>query len=218
MADEDGWTGLTWNYLPKYDDNFALAGFDRTHVAQVGFVYELPFAKGRTDAVGQILGGWQINGVAAWYSGTPFSIGGTNNAMACTGCGSILINYSGNGDATGAVGIEKGQTSTPAYYNTTDFAQPSGLDISGFGNTKRNQFRRPNVWNVDLSLFKSFQFGRVRPEFRMEVANVFNHVNWGAPVTSFTALNFMQFTASSAESGTNTPGPRRIQLGMRIGF
>ncbi len=218
MADEDGWTGLTWNYLPKYDDNFALAGFDRTHVAQLGFVYELPFGRGRTDAVGQIIGGWQINGVAAWYSGTPYSIGGTNNAMACQGCGSIFINYSGDLDAVGSVGIEKGQTSTDAYYNIGDFSQPSGLGIDGFGTSKRNQFRRPNVWNVDLSVFKSFQFGRVRPEIRMEVANVFNHTNWGAPVTSFTALNFMQFTASSAESGTNTPGPRRIQFGVRIGF
>jgi hypothetical protein len=52
----------------------------------------------------------------------------------------------------------------------------------------------------------------------MEVANVFNHTNWGAPVTGFTALNFMQFTAGSAESGTNTPGARRIQFGLRIGF
>ena len=89
MADEDGWTGLTWNYLPKYNDNFAIAGFDRTHVFQLGWVYELPFFKNRTDAVGEILGGWQVNGVARWFSGTPFSIGGTNNADACPGCGSI---------------------------------------------------------------------------------------------------------------------------------
>ncbi len=96
MADEDGWTGLTWNYLPKYDDNFAIAGFDRTHVFQMGWVYELPFLKDRTDAMGTILGGWQVNGIWAWFSGTPYTIGGTNNAMACQGCGSILINYSGD--------------------------------------------------------------------------------------------------------------------------
>ena len=52
MADEDGWTGLTWNYLPKYDDNFAIAGFDRTHVFQMGWAYELPVLKGRKDVVG----------------------------------------------------------------------------------------------------------------------------------------------------------------------
>ena len=50
------------------------------------------------------------------------------------------------------------------------------------------------MWNVDLSLFKSFQVGRVRPEIRIEAANLFNHPNWGTPVTSFTANNFMQFT------------------------
>ena len=45
MADEDGWTGLTWNHPLKYDDNFALAGFDRTHIFQLGWIYELPFFK-----------------------------------------------------------------------------------------------------------------------------------------------------------------------------
>jgi hypothetical protein len=47
---------------------------------------------------------------------------------------------------------------------------------------------------------------------------VFNHPDWGAPVTSYTALNFLQFTPSSAESPTNSPGPRRVQLGVRLEF
>ena len=46
MADEDGWTGLTWNYLPKYDDNFAIAGFDRTHVFQMGWVVRAAVLQG----------------------------------------------------------------------------------------------------------------------------------------------------------------------------
>ncbi|MDO8835472.1 MAG: TonB-dependent receptor, partial [Vicinamibacterales bacterium] len=111
MADEDGWTGLTWNYLPKYDDNFAIAGFDRTHVFQMGWVYELPFLKNRTDALGTILGGWQVNGVGSWYTGTPYAIGGTNNAMACQGCGAIYINVSGDPKPTGTAG-----STTEAYY------------------------------------------------------------------------------------------------------
>jgi hypothetical protein len=77
---------------------------------------------------------------------------------------------------------------------------------------------------VDLSLFKAFPIGRLRPELRIEAANVFNHTNWGAPVTGFTALNFMQFTPGSSESGggasgTNAAvGPRRIQIGLRLAF
>ena len=153
---EDGWVGLTWNHPIKYDDNFDIAVFDRTHVFQMGWVYELPFLKDRNDAMGTILGGWQVNGIWAMYSGTPYSIGGTNNAMACQSCGSILINYSGDGSATGEVG-----SSTEPYWNKADFSQPTGLDKAGFGNTGRTAFRRPAVWNVDLGIFKAFPIGRL---------------------------------------------------------
>jgi hypothetical protein len=37
-------------------------------------------------------------------------------------------------------------------------------------------------------------------------------------VTGFTAANFLQFTPGSAESGTNSPGPRRVQFGLRVQF
>jgi len=213
MADEDGWVGLTWNHPMKYEDNFAIAGFDRTHVLQFGWVYELPFLKDRTDALGTILGGWQVNGVGSWYTGTPFSITGTNNALNCQGCGSVFINVNGDPSPSGSVG-----SMTDKWYDPTLFAQPTGLGVDGFGTSDRNQFRRPSVWNVDLGIFKAFPVGRFRPELRFDIANLFNHTNWGAPVTGFTALNFMQFTPGSAESGTNSPGARRIQIGLRVQF
>jgi hypothetical protein len=118
----------------------------------------------------------------------------------------------GDPEPTGQVG------SAEPYYPLSLFAQPTGANVAGFGNSGRNRFRRPSVWNADLSLFKSFQVGRIRPEFRVEVANVFNHPNWGAPVLTYTANNFMQFTPSNAEDATNTPGARRVQLGIRLQF
>jgi hypothetical protein len=69
-----------------------------------------------------------------------------------------------------------------------------------------------------VSLFKAFSIGRFRPELRIEARNVLNHPNWGAPVTGITALNFMRFTPASAESGTNTPGSRNVQVGLRFQF
>ena len=215
MADEDGWTGLTWNYLPKYDDNFAIAGFDRTHMFSLGWVYELPFLKEAKGATGTLLGGWQINGVFAAFSGTPFSIGGSNNAMACQGCGSILINYSGSEPK--ATGSPDPGTWTSTLYDKSLFSQPSGLDVAGFGNTKRNFFRRPAQSNLDLSFFKTFPFGRYRPEFRVEIANVLNQRNWGAPNTSITSPLFLTWSPSSVDT-TATPGYRRMQLGFRFQF
>jgi hypothetical protein len=222
MADEDGWTGLTWNYQPKYGDNFALGGFDRTHMFSLAWVYELPFLRDRTDAVGAILGGWQVNGIWRAFSGTPYSIGGTNNAMACQGCGSILINYSGDSPGAGAnVGDipPPGTTDYTPYlhYDKSKFSQPSGLGVEGFGSTDRNFFRRPPQWNVDLSLFKAFPMGRFRPEFRLDIANLFNTRNWGAPNTSFTAPNFLTYSPGSVDT-TATLGYRRMQLGFRLAF
>jgi hypothetical protein len=210
---EDGWVGLTWNHPMVYDRNFDLAVFDRTHVFQLGWVYELPFLKENKSWVGTAFGGWQTNGIFSAYSGTPYSIGGTNNALNCQGCGSVLINYTGEIAPVGSAG-----SSTEPYYPVANFSQPSGVALEGFGNTGRSSFRRPPVWNVDFSLFKAFQVGRVRPEFRIESQNVLNHPNWGAPVTGITSLNFMKFTPGQAESGTNSPGARAIRIGLRFQF
>jgi hypothetical protein len=213
MADEDGWVGLDYNNPIVYDLNFATAGFDRTHNLELGFVWDMPFLKNSPSRVAKVIGGWQLNGIFAAYSGTPYSIGGTNNALNCPACGSIRINVSEDPKPTGSVG-----SSTEPYYPVNIFSQPTGLGREGFGTSGRNRFRRPPVWNADLSLFKTFQVGRFRPELRIQAANVFNHPNWGAPVTSFTANNFMLFTPGSAESSTNTPGPRAVQVGVRVGF
>lgn len=214
MADEDGWTGLDYNNPLVYDLNFTTAGFDRTHVFQMGFVYELPFLRSNNDLAGRVLGGWQLNGIFGAYSGTPFSIGGSNTALNCPSCGPVRININGDPKPTGEVG-----SSTATYYDKSLFSQPTGLGKEGFGTSGRNRFRRPSVWNLDLSLFKRFRIGeRVQPEFRVEAANVFNHTNWGAPVTSFTAPNFLQFVPANTETNTNTPGARRVQLGLRVTF
>jgi len=219
--DEDGWSGLTWNYQAKYDDNFAIAGFDRPHMFSLAWVYELPFLKDRTDMTGTLLGGWQLNGIWRMFSGTPYSINGTNNAMACQSCGSILINYQGDPKAIGEAGNipPPGTTDyTPyVYYDKTLFSQPSGLDVAGFGNTDRNFFRRPAQWNVDFSIFKAFPVGRFRPEFRIDIANLFNTRNWGAPNTTFTSPLFLTYSPGSVDT-TATLGYRRVQLGFRVQF
>ena len=219
--DEDGWTDLTWNHPLMFDRNFAIAGFDRPHVLQLGFAWAMPFLQEQTDVLARVLQGWQLNGVVAAYSGAPFSVAGTNTALDCQGCGNgdfITIDVSRDPKPTGSVG-----SATDPYYPLEIFSQPVGANVAGFGNSGRNAFRRPSIWNVDLSLFKSIQIGRWRPEFRIEAANVFNHTNWGRPVVTYTANNFMRFIPQStvhtdANNALNTPGPRRIQIGVRTQF
>jgi len=212
MADEDGWTALAWNHPLMYDENFATAGFDRTHMFQVGSAYELPFLKDEKSVLAAVLGGWQVAGGYSYFSGTPFSVGGTNTALNCQGCGSVLINVAGDPKPTGDVGLNE------AWYDKTLFSQPTGTTKAGFGNSGRNGFRRPPVWNLSMGFYKVFVAGRFRPELRIDVANIFNHVNWGMPVTTFTANNFMQFTPLSTTDATTGDGGRRVRIGLRVAF
>jgi len=212
MADEDGWVSLTWNHPLMYDENYALAGFDRTHVLHIGFGYELPFFQDERSVLGAVLGGWQVAGTCSYYSGTPFNVGGTNTALNCQGCGSVLINVSGDPEPTGNVGLNE------MWYDKTLFSQPTGTTKEGFGNSGRNAFRRPAVTNVSMGFYKAFRVGRVQPELRVDVANIFNIVNWGAPVTTFTANNFMQFIPASTTDATTGDGARRVRIGLRMVF
>ncbi len=218
-TDDDGWVSLPWYHPLKLADNFALATYDRTHNFQMGFLYDLPFAKNSKSPLAQIVKNWQINGVFSAYSGTPFSIGGSNPALNCQGCSSIgvLINVQGDPKPSGTPG-----SSTEPWYDKSLFSQPTGTGVDGFGTSKRNQFRTPAVWNVDFGLYRAFPVGSLRPEIRVSVTNLLNHTNWGRPVTSFTNPRFMLFDPSAAHQFDTTWGTgtreRQVQIGLRLEF
>ncbi len=198
-TDDDGWVGLSWNQPSQLSRNYALAGYDRTHNFQMGFLYDLPFAKGSSNAAGMIVRDWQLNGVYSFYSGTPFTVGGDNTLLNQRG-GTQTIDLVAPLQRVGDPGPNE------VYYNPASFAQPGNK----WGNTGRNQFRGPSVYNLDMGLFRGFPVGRYRLEFRATASNVLNHSRWGNPVTDITNLNFMKIRT--------VMDPRKIQLGLRFEF
>ena len=201
-TDEDGWATLTWSQPSQLHRNFAPAGYDRRHNFQMGFVYQLPFAKTSSNPLAIVAKDWQVNGIFSAYSGLPFTIGGDNTALNQRQ-GSQTIDLIAPLKRVGDPGPDE------VYYDPASFAQPGAK----WGNTGRNQFRGPSVWNLDMSVFRLFPFGRYHAEFRAEASNVLNHTQWGTPVTGFTDPNFMRIRTLS-----NTYNPRRIQLGVRFQF
>ena len=102
-----------------------------------------------------------------------------------------------------------------------------------FGTMGRNLFYDPGFRNVDMSLFKDFRWKeRMTAEFRLEVFNVFNHVNlanpYGGVVNS--AIGNDPSNPSTFGCGCGTPdiingnpilgsgGSRDIQLGFKFSF
>jgi outer membrane receptor protein involved in Fe transport len=201
-TDDDGWATLGWSQPSQLHRNFALAGYDRTHNFQMGFVYQLPFAANQTGPLAAVVQNWQINGIFSAFSGTPFTIGGDNTALNQRQ-GIQTIDLVAPVQKVGPAGPDN------VWYDPSAFAQPGAK----WGNTGRNQFRGPAVWNLDFSVFRSFPIGPYRAEFRAESLNVLNHTQWGNPVTGFTDPNFMRIRS---HPGTYTP--RRVQLGVRFQF
>lgn len=200
-TDDDGWAGLSWNQPSQRHRNFALAGYDRTHMLQMGFVYEIPFARDSSHPIALVVKNWQINGIGSWLSGTPFSVGGDNGQLQQVG-GFQTINVTGSPKG----GFGKAGPNE-RWYDPSLFSQPG----NAWGNSGRNQFRGPSNWNVDLSVFRTIPVRRYRLEFRAESQNVFNHIQWGNPVTGFTDPNFMRIRSQIRP-------PRTVQLGMRFTF
>ena len=53
--------------------------FDARHMLAITYTYDLPFFRSQSSLIGKLLGGWQINGIAQFQTGTPCGIGSNND-------------------------------------------------------------------------------------------------------------------------------------------
>jgi hypothetical protein len=212
-SDNDGRATLTFNTLSQLDRNWAPAGFDRRHNLQVGFVYQIggQTTNGYTNAVQAVVRDWQLNGVLGAFTGTPFTM---------TGSGT-LVNTPSNqqtADLVGSYKITDRIGSTGAWFDTTQFAQPSGIR---FGNTGRNQFYGPGGWNLDLGIQRSFPVGgQKRLEARITAGNIFNKPVFANPQGNVTSGTFGQITqiAGGGALTNSAYTERAVVLGLRFTF
>jgi hypothetical protein len=200
MTDDEA-GGLPFNQPSQFHRNYSYAGYDRPHMLQLGFVYELPFARESSGPLAQIVKNWQVNGIGSWLSGTPFTVGGDNGLLQQVG-GTQTANV--QGEPKGGFG-EAGPNEQ--WYDPTLFSQPG----NAWGNLGPNSLRGPGNWNLDFSIFRAFPIGERRLELRAESSNVFNHAQFGNPVTGITNPDFMRIRSLAR-------APRTVQLGVRFQF
>jgi hypothetical protein len=207
MADDDGRTGLLFNYAPMMHRNEAVAGFDIPHNFQVGWLYELPFGKGRSylhSGLGSwIVGGWQINGTLSAYSGTPFTVTASGASLNAPNNSQTADQISPTVTKLGGIG-----TGHP-YYDPTAFAPVREVR---FGNTGRNILRGPGVFNTNLSLFRTFPLTeRFNLQFRAESYNFTNTPHFLNPAANASSGNFLVITSANQDQ-------RQFRLGLKMVF
>ena len=201
-TDDDGWASTSWNWAPVFQRNRASAGFDRRHVFQLGWVYDLPFGPGKkyvsTGVASKILGGWEFSGIESCYTGTPFTIGASGTSLNAPGntqtADQVLLDVARPGN------VGPGQY----YYNPAAFAP---VTAERFGTSGRNTLVGPGVWNTDMSISRIFPIREnLKFEFRTEFYNLPNTSHFNNPDTTVNDSSFMQITSSYGERNIRFAG------------
>ncbi len=185
----------------------ALAAHDYRYRYVTSFVYDLPFGRGRafggglSGVMNQIVGGWQINGIAQFQTGFPITVRRTGDPLAVGTDGAVRP------DAVCNPNLAKGERTLDRYFNTACFVAPSDR----FGNAGRSTLAGPGLQVWDLAVIKNFAIReRASVQLRSEFFNAFNHANLNAPGRDLGASGFG--VVSSAQD------PRIIQFGLKILF
>jgi len=201
---DDGWDTVNWNHPSLLFKNYGPAGYDRTHIFQLGFVAELPFGKDSEGTLAAIVKDWSVNGVFSAFSGTPITVTASGASLNAPG-NTQYADTVGTPNKTGDIG-----SATP-YYDTSAWAPVTEVRP---GNTGRNSVRGPGWWNVDLSIFRRFPIGqKVNLELRAEAFNLTNTPHFNNPNGNVNSGAFMTITGTS----NNSP-ERQFRLGARIQF
>jgi len=186
--------------MGSVDENYNMnrwkgtSDYNRAQVLNLNYIYALPFFKHSANAVArQALGGWQISGITAMFTGEPQGLSPWGNcgiAGYSTGIGgSVMCN------TPGKLKINKSTYNDPTFGPMVRWFDPSVLSqptedqlyANGqpgmFGYGGRNGLTGPGRNNFDLALFKEvslpwFRGERASVQFRLETFNSFNHTQW----------------------------------------
>lgn len=208
-----------------------LADFDATHRLVLSGSWELPFDKpfrGGSSVMQKIAGGWQVNGIAAFQSGTPFTIfSDDNQSQQASGLDRAdligkprtfdprSVRTFSAGDCIGNPGVPGHYYFDPDVYDCLNVAEGGTIPLFTYGNSGRNSVRGPGINNIDLSLLKNFKFGeRLAMQFRSEFFNAFNHTQFVIPGNSNTAFGF----TGTFGQATQARDPRIIQFALKASF
>jgi len=207
-------------YLINSARSRARSDFDRRHMFNQSYVWELPFGKGRKYAnsgfVSKLAGGWQISGILSGMTGQSLNVSAPN----------ATLNAPGNSNNPNYVASGELPISKTVNFRATGRNQPTWFDINAFqaapsntfGNVGRNAFTGPGFFNLDLSGFRRFRAGeRFSVELRAESFNFTNTPQYPNPDGGFGNANFGQITNAGIGSSADG-GSRQIQFGLRLLF
>lgn len=206
--------------------NRALAVFDRTYVFTAYGTAALPFGKNQrflsSGLLAAVTGGWQLSGIFAAYSGTPFTVTASSSSLNAPSSSQVADRVRGGSCIQGGY-----RGPSASYVDATCFA---AVTTARFGNAGQNSVRGPGVKNLNGTLQRHFQIkDKLQFEVRAEVFNVTNTPHFANPSANISAVTFNPdhtvaslggFGALTSNNARDQEGidQRFIRLGGKITF
>jgi len=190
----------------------------------ISYVLDLPFGNKHKylnslpRLADKVVGGWGIDGVTTFQDGFPINIGAASNGANYYGAGLRPNVVAGCKKATGGSAdqrVKNGLAGNAGWINPACFTEPAPFT---FGNEPRvdPSLKAQGIDNWDFAVFKHTTFGpdqRLGFEFRTEIFNTFNHVQFAPPGNGFGSSNF---GVISGQGQLNNP--RLVQFAGKIVF
>ena len=170
----------------------------------------------------RLMGGWRLLSISTLTSGLPFTV---YSGVQQTGVGSMGTDRP---DQIGRPALSTGRTIREDYFglgadNASYFYIPvnvpggTGPNAGVFGTLGRNTFRGPAFHNFDFALIKdtAWELGPSRKsmnlQFRAELFNLFNVVNFGLPSNILAGSGFGVISRTASNS-------RQLQFSLKLMF
>jgi len=240
-TDEQSGLGLFFNGNNPLNlrSAYGSSDFDRTHVFNFSFVYELPkFVHNESSLLARFTNGWAFQDLGIYQSGQPYSVIDFSGAVGSIHYGTAdgitnPIVPLGNGCTpgtalTGHTGVNGGTDPTQAALVANCFTlllqAPGGLNgaipsndpyETNFTTGQRNIFRQSWQKRMDVSFVKNTKLTeRLALKFNFQVFNVTNTPSFDIPIDDVTQnANFNGFPTQGTPvlpTGCNTSHPSPI--------
>ena len=206
--------------IPEYWHlNKALSPFDRTHNLQITNLTELPFGPGRRwlnsgGVVAAIVGGWQVNNILSFTSGTPFNVTASGTSLNAPGNTQRADQVKEDVEILGGTGRGNSYFDPFAFKPVTE---------ARFGTAPFGVLRGPGYANWDFGLFRQFTLhGNTNIQLRFEAFNALNTVHFNNPGGNVSSLQLNADGSIRNLNGytevTGAFGERQLRIGARLGW